>query len=413
MITASEARANPVGTNRYVRTIAITVVALSLATLLNLRVLDAILLIVFANIVLDSFRGRIGVARSALWTLSLIVFLALSVTPRGTQVPEQLFWSLHVVRFWIAVSVGWFLFRDQSSFRALINLTRIAVSILGVAALLESRGLSFGWKLVSAASGRLTGLADPNFLAVGIGVALFGGLSFLETPLKSQPGRSGWRRLSLDFFLLFLLFWTASRGALVAMLFALICLTAYGVVAASASKFIKRQVVLAFVSVFVGFAAIFSALSTTSFKLEEFLRLEDVVSGTGSGRLDYWDGILASVSFDDAGFLVFGHGRMYAWTRLNSQKVIATHNDFLTLFVDFGVFGLSCFLIFAARLLARLLSNRNLAAFSVLIFLLVAMFFVDLLNGAPYGVLFGALSAQAGLRRESVLKMTRAQLGLS
>lgn len=127
-----------------------------------------------------------------------------------------------------------------------------------------------------------------------------------------------------------------------------------------------RNAAIAFGAVlFTGILAIAFQRLSGAFGLDWSARMSTMVESGGSGRLTIWKDVLAAFA-DDPGYWLIGHG--HEAVHLTVRKW--AHNDFLEVLYNFGLIGLSIYLLFIVKLLLILremkkLGYRHVGAFAV------------------------------------------------
>lgn len=107
-----------------------------------------------------------------------------------------------------------------------------------------------------------------------------------------------------------------------------------------------------------------------------FDRLNDIESGEGSGRLGIYTKYLAFIQSDDIVHLIFGHG--WQGSILDSGINATCHNDFLEVFVDFGLIGFIAYISFWVSLIRLCkLMVRNKHEYAPAMGASIAIFFVN------------------------------------
>lgn len=91
-----------------------------------------------------------------------------------------------------------------------------------------------------------------------------------------------------------------------------------------------------------------------------FDRMNEIGSGEGSGRIGIYSKYLAFIQSDDVVHLIFGHG--WQGSILDSGINSTCHNDFLEVFVDFGLIGFIAYIFFwvsLVRFCVKMVRDRH------------------------------------------------------
>jgi O-antigen ligase len=105
--------------------------------------------------------------------------------------------------------------------------------------------------------------------------------------------------------------------------------------------------------------------------LSLYARMEDSVSDGGSGRVFIWLEVVKFLESSEWLRLIIGNGPKFYYFNINSSYSSA-HNDFLEIFVSYGLFGILFYIAFLSRLLYLVLFNvirrKELAPFAISLF---------------------------------------------
>ena len=105
-------------------------------------------------------------------------------------------------------------------------------------------------------------------------------------------------------------------------------------------------------------------------------RMIDIEAGEGSGRLVIYTKYLAFIQSDSFLHLLFGHG--WQGSIIDSGIDATCHNDFLEVFVDFGIIGFVAYIAFWISLLKLCIKMvRNKHEYAPAMSASIAMFFVN------------------------------------
>ena len=105
-------------------------------------------------------------------------------------------------------------------------------------------------------------------------------------------------------------------------------------------------------------------------------RMIDIEAGAGSGRIDIYTKYLHFIQSDSILHLIFGHG--WQGSIIDSGIDATCHNDFLEVFVDFGIIGFIAYIAFWISLLklcVKMVRNRH--EYAPAMSASVALFFVN------------------------------------
>jgi len=359
---------------------------------ISMRAVEVILVIYFLYLFASNHISlAMRDSQSAVWLLLLCIFLMLSVIPRGNFLPSQLYWCLYIVRFFLIVYLSRFLFRRARNATNFIKVQEvITVLVLLLALVYLLTGLYIGDRPPLETGFRLYGFMSPNYLANSIGILLVLRISSLVLPLTQATaipvyGRNWFRSLLVTLLLLLTFVWTGSRGAFVALLSA--CIAMFGVVLIRTLKkptLSKSQITSMLLMALLVLASVFFVD-----QLFVLARIDDIISGHGAGRDQIWSDVISLVNTNNLGFL-WGLGGGASWTRGGvDPNAFATHNDYLWIFIDFGLIGLILFLYLNIHLMARLARKGALGLLFALIFVVVSSLFNDFVNGANYAFFIG------------------------
>lgn len=85
-------------------------------------------------------------------------------------------------------------------------------------------------------------------------------------------------------------------------------------------------------------------------------RMEQIEDDQGSGRVVIWGHALAGLSNSNPLELLFGHG---VASTMDTIHHTSCHNDFLTIFLEFGIIGVVFYLMFIGHVLKRVFYTRK------------------------------------------------------
>ena len=204
--------------------------------------------------------------------------------------------------------------------------------------------------------------ADPNYMSVALGmgftICVLYIMNLIESPIKYM------KRIVLipcAVLIAATIIMLASRGGFFCMVFVLVVLL-------FKSRIKARWWI--FGAIFI-FAVGYYLLINGFFDVLLYRLFEEGTLQSGDGRQNIWEKFFHSVGGQNIFYYIFGGGYMH---RLTLSGGLDLHNDFLSLFADYGIIGLLCYLSVYFKLLKR---RRESIVFIPLLFIAVAEFFVS------------------------------------
>lgn len=186
--------------------------------------------------------------------------------------------------------------------------------------------------VIVVGSSRVYNISDSSFvLLVLLPYVMVSHKGFIKTSLLLSIG--------------ILSFLSMKRSAIIAYLIAILI---YFTIVYFKERFVKTRIigfissVLLFITLYLSYIYIDQILAgDLSFKME------NMIEDRGSGRLDIYEITLEEIKNSTNNELLFGRGTGSTDTAIGKQA----HNDFLTVFFEYGLFGFIVFLLFYYNLL--------------------------------------------------------------
>lgn len=120
-------------------------------------------------------------------------------------------------------------------------------------------------------------------------------------------------------------------------------------------------------------AVIFMVVTAFSFRylvtverLDWAARMSDIIIGGGAGRLDFWREVFSALAMQPPDYWLFGHG----YRSLPLELSYWAHNDFVEILYEFGLLGLTFYLMFVGKIFSiffkmKRFGYRHVPAFAV------------------------------------------------
>jgi O-antigen ligase len=339
-------------------------------------------MLMLVNGVMGLVAGRVkvsvGVVINYLLFFVLVVFSLFNIaTPLNFEVFQRLFIYI----------LGFFVFFQFSSEQAFQTVMRVQVWAGFIVA---------GWVILDAAQGGFAGRGisevDQNnvtsTIALGL-IPLFALQLFSKTNLWLRL--LGWVALAGGIYATLLL---ASRGISLALA------VAFMVMFARLLNDPRRSIPLIVLA--IAGAVILASLPGSDNLAERFTQ-GDVASA--NGRVPLWSAALYEINASPAPQLMFGHG--FNHTLIVTSRVVgflySVHNTYLQMTLEFGLLGVSLFLLLhitVIRLLWRFRDALSLYSIGTVVFLLFSNLTLQAADGFLYWVVLGMALAVAVWRRQ-------------
>jgi O-antigen ligase len=373
---------------------ALATFSLGFVVILPTRVFDIVGLAV--GLLLLFLLSRISVSKQGFlcWLFFLCYFLILTILPRQDPNIEQLYWCLYVIRFFFILFIVQCFFSERSDFTFFVRWLQFSIGFIFLIAILKIVGVEIFESRIYDDMYRLEGFGNPNYLSFAAGVLFCVNMGEVLISTKGKNFQDLKHRLSIIYALFVLLpvmFWTGSRGGLLALLI-VFCLATAILLKRLSTLMPTRYSVRVFSRVCLIILSI--ALLYFSFAdfADELLRVEDLLSGGGSGRDVIWAKALELIPNNFLALIGLGGG--ITWTYLGMELggrigFGGTHNDYIWLLVDYGIMGLAVFLMFNCYLSFLLYKSNRLGLFFSHMFTMIFSLSNDIVNGAPYAILIG------------------------
>ena len=276
--------------------------------------------------------------KTSLLLLLFVAMSALSVT-QTINLPTSAVGFLTLLQL-----VGlYFMTMDLASDEQIFNQVLRILVLAGIPAALITLAQFF----MSGASRALGVYPDPNYSALNMLILLPLSLIFIN---RNQNNKRQLWYFGVFMLLFFGIFATLSRGGLIALLFILLLGSLNNLLAPRIKHFLRISVVTMF------FIVVLLALGDSRFSPSA------IVQAGGSGRLDIWK--TAWQVFLDHPLIGVGiHTYKLIHPRYAAQLAnvkpwlvvpVVTHNTFIEVAVETGLFGLAFFLAFVSSILIRI-----------------------------------------------------------
>ena len=218
----------------------------------------------------------------------------------------------------------------------------------------------------------LSSAIDPNVFASSIAIPV---LIVLDWRFKKNI------KSNLIFFLIIGVFlmaivMTGSRGGLLALL-----LSSFAFIFLHLKKpFMSKILYIFFIGLFI-LLPLYLFMNIFLPDIASRFTLESVLSTGGTGRTKIWENYLNIFSKSYLSNIFFGNGYYshgYVYESVFG-KVVASHNEFISFLIDFGLFGLIIIIAIYFVILKQAYQTRNIIGISIVIALVAAGFGLDII----------------------------------
>ena len=207
-------------------------------------------------------------------------------------------------------------------------------------------------------------VADNNNLAASLCVPIICSFAFAY----SKDVAFKQKILFYSFFaiMVFALLMTGSRGGLLALV------AGMSVFLLKANGGIKIRTVL--LGAFLVLILSFVLQNYLSAALSSRFTLQSILESGGTGRIEIWKRALNIFSNSNVFRMLFGYGFGAFPDVLShfSGWFVASHNDFIGVLLDLGIFGLVLFLLLWRKMISHAYSNGKYTEFGILVAMLVS-----------------------------------------
>jgi len=298
--------------------------------------------------------------------LVFIAITALSVfwsphSSRGVDILLSI--ALQIIFIFLALQVDFNQY-EKNSFLMLYIFSTLILSVL----------VFLNAEMILSEGGRATASVpagsdiDPNNIAAYI----VGGFTILLS-FETKTKFAKMAKFALQAIFLTATIMTISRGAIVAV-FAVLLYNAFNKGKLRRTVFFIITMVVLFLVVYVVSEVLFGGSNPVILLINRFLEDEG-----GSGRLELWK--IASKSIAEKPILGYGLGESPYVIGRKHMENIGTHNTFLTIWFESGIFALLAFVLMIVFLFKNRKKDRfNYSVYGMLLSSMASSFFIDTYN---------------------------------